>query len=196
MLEPPEWSEFIRLTAGAEPWPRLVQAAELLGRPGDALDLGCGAGRDTGYLLRHDFRVVAVDSSPLAGRAVKRLPHQRNLHFVECAIEDFGYADYDLINAQFVLPFVRRERFSGCVREMVAAVRPGGVLAATFFGPNDEWNEPGSAVNFVTRDEVPSLLEPLVIVDLEEEDRDGQTANGTPKHWHAFHVLAQRPAGP
>ena len=58
--------------------------------------------------------------------------------------------------------------------------------------PRGDRNVPGSRLNFVRREEIPRLLEPLAIVELEEEDRDGQTADGTPKHWHVFHVLARR----
>jgi hypothetical protein len=30
---------------------------------------------------------------------------------------------------------------------------------------------------------------------IQEEDEDGQTASGTPKHWHVFHIIAQRSDG-
>jgi hypothetical protein len=28
---------------------------------------------------------------------------------------------------------------------------------------------------------------------LEEADQDGATSQGTPKHWHVFHVIARKP---
>jgi tellurite methyltransferase len=188
-----DWRSFIELTAGQPPWPRLVRAVELLDRPGDALDLGSGGGRDTEYLLRQGFQVTAVDASPSAREALRRLPRQRQLRFARSAIEDFIPEEYDLINAQFVLPFLQPDQFSACLERLLGAVRPGGVLAATFFGPNDEWNVPGTQMVFVTRSELPGLLRGLEVVELSEEDQDGHTADGSPKHWHIFHVIARRP---
>ncbi len=51
----PNWEEFYHITKNNPPWPRLVRAASLLGHTGEALDLGCGGGRDTRYLLAHGF---------------------------------------------------------------------------------------------------------------------------------------------
>src|SRR5436305_1458940 len=95
------WPEFARATRDDPHWPLMARAAAMLARPGDALDLGCGAGRDTRYLLAHGWRVTAVDSEPEAISLLTESP-QRNLHAVQSSIEDFDYEReiYDLVNAQ------------------------------------------------------------------------------------------------
>jgi len=54
----------------------LVRAADMLETPGEALDVGVGAGRDTSYLLSRGWRVTALDSSPSASDALERLAHR------------------------------------------------------------------------------------------------------------------------
>lgn len=188
------WREFIHITSGAPPWPRLVRAAKMFEEPGEALDVGAGAGRDTAYLLRQGWRVTAVDASPSAATALRRMPRQRNLQVFVSAVEDFDPATYDLVNAQFSLPFIPPAQFQATVRDLRDSVRPGGIMAATFFGMHDEWNVAGTELSFSTRVDVERLFRGFELVELTEADEDGHTADGTPKHWHVFHLIARRVA--
>jgi SAM-dependent methyltransferase len=189
------WRRFIELTRDAPPWPRLVRAAELFDHPGEALDVGAGAGRDTAYLLRQGWRVTAMDASPSAATALRRMPRQRALEVVVAAVEDSEPPASDLVNAQFALPFIPPSSFRATVRRLRDSVRPGGIMAATFFGPNDEWNVPGTELSFSTRAEIERLFKGFEILELSEVEEDGRTADGTPKHWHLFHLIARRVAG-
>ena len=188
------WRKFVENTKDQPPWPRLVQGADMFDQPGDALDVGAGAGRDTAYLLLRGWRVTAVDSSPSAAAALRRLPGRRNLHVVVSAVQDFDPAAYDLINAQFSLPFIPPAHFDAAVERLRESVRPCGVMAATFFGKGDEWNVPGTEQNFSSRTDVERIFSGWETIELTEVEEDGHTADGTPKHWHVFHVIARRPA--
>ncbi len=63
---------------------RLVQSGELT--PGLAVDLGCGSGLNTIFLIRHGWQAVGVDSVPLAiRRAQRRLTQEPpTLRFQAC----------------------------------------------------------------------------------------------------------------
>src|SRR5438270_3010127 len=67
------WQRFLAATQGQPAWGRLKKAASLFDAPGDALDVGAGAGRDTAYLLERGWRVTAVDSSPAAVKVLRGL---------------------------------------------------------------------------------------------------------------------------
>ena len=187
------WARFMAATSGQQPWPRLVRAADMFASPGVALDVGSGAGRDTAHLLSRGWRVTAVDSSPSSADALAPLA-QPGLTVVTTAFEDFAPSDYDLVNAQFSLPFISRDRFEVTVASLRDSVRASGVMAATFFGPHDAWNEPGSVLNFSTRSDVERIFHGFELVEFSEEEEDGHTADGSPKHWHVFHVIARRPS--
>jgi tellurite methyltransferase len=187
------WRKFVEDTRGQPPWPRLVRAADLFDHPGDALDVGAGAGRDTAYLLSRGWRVTAVDSSPSAAAALRRLADRQQLHVVVSTIQDFEPSIYDLVNAQFSLPFIPLAQFHATLAGLQKAVRPGGVMAATFFGKNDEWNVPGTEQTFSSRADLDRMFSGWEIVELSEVEEDGHTADGTPKHWHVFHLIARHP---
>ena len=188
-----QWEEFYDRTAGQPHWPLVERAADLHGGPGHAVDLGCGAGRDTRYLLGWGWTVTALDQEPAALARLAGLPADR-LHPVLSRIEDFTYPDapYDLISAQFALPFIPPPHLPAALGRLVAALRPGGLLAGQFFGPHDAWNAPGSHMTFLPRAAVDRLLRDLTVLELTEEENDGPTAAGPVKHWHVFHVLARR----
>ena len=195
----PNWGQFYSFTKDSPPWPLLMRAAALAPREGRALDLGAGAGRDTRYLLEQGFHVTAVDAEPRAVGLLSALPWPADrLRIVQSPFEDFDFAGagapYDLISAQFALPFIPKAHFAGVFERLKASLSPRGVFAGHFFGVNDEWNAAHRDMTFLTRVEAEALLRDLDTVELTEEDADGHKADGSPKHWHVFHILARRPA--
>jgi SAM-dependent methyltransferase len=193
-------SEFYRLTYERPPWPLMMRAAEMVTRGENiprALDLGCGAGRDTRYLLAQGFDVTAVDENAEALGYLRDLPQDR-LHLVHSSFEDFPFASsapFDLASAHYSLPFSPPATFPQMFARLKASLRPDGIFAGQFFGVNDQWHREGRPLTFVTRDQAQELLRGLEVIELREEEVDGQVANGTPKYWHVFHILAQQPLG-
>jgi len=188
-----DWGRFYTFTKVSPPWPLLIHAASLAARNGHALDLGAGAGRDTRYLLEQGFEVTAVDADPGSVALLSALPQAR-LHVVQSSFEDFAFATYDLINAQFALPFTPRDRFAEVFGRLKAALSPSGVFVGQFFGVNDQWNSPDRDMTFLGRAEALAHLRDLETIEFTEEDADGHIADGSPKHWHVFHILARRPS--
>jgi SAM-dependent methyltransferase len=189
----PNWEEFYQLTKNNPPWPRLVRAVSLLGHAGEALDLGCGGGRDTRYLVACGFQVTAVDQEAAALAALADLPRER-LHLVQSTFEEFSFTSYDLINAHFALPFTQKAQFSAVFARLKAALKPGGIFVGQLFGVNDTWNTPETTMTFLTHEQALTRLADLEIVEFTEEDQDGTTARGDAKHWHVYHIVARHPS--
>ena len=187
------WRRFIAATTGQPAWPELVRAASMFERPSDALDVGAGAGRDTIHLLSRGWRVTAVDSSPSALDALRRISSD-HLTVVASTAQEFVPATYDLVNAQYSLPFLGPSLLDVTVSRLRDAIRPGGIMCAIFFGLHDEWNQPGNQLAFNSRSDVEGFFTGWDVIELEEAEEDGKTADGSAKHWHVFHVTARRPA--
>lgn len=194
------WPDFYRATAGQPPQQTLLAAlaffeAEASGNePGLAIDLGCGAGRDTFELLRRDWTVLAVDGQPEAIAHIEAqtlLEWKPRLQTQVAAFEQLHLPPARLVNASFTLPFCEPGAFNRFWAEIVRALPPGGRFAGHFFGPNDSWaNSP--EMTFQTEAEVKGLLADFELEFFQERDEEGKTALGANKHWHIFAVVARK----
>jgi tellurite methyltransferase len=187
------WGRFYEATKDHSHWPLLERAASLLSSPGYALDLGCGAGRDTRYLLAQGWTVTAVDREAGAIVLLAELPQER-LRVVQSSFEDFDYGHevYNLVSAQFALPFNPKASFNSVVARIKRSLKPGGIYTGQFFGIRDQWNVPETDMTFLTREQVDELLSNMRVIALEEEEHMGTTATGGAKYWHVFQVIAQK----
>lgn len=187
-------SQYLEKTKNLPPSPLLAKAISLVQGRFSALDLGSGGGKDTKFLLDQGFQVTAVDKDPQVTKILSGQHSHPKLTFENVTFDKFNFGKYDLINAHFSLPFNPRVSFSEVWRKTKESLNPGGVFVGQFFGPTDSWNTSSSDMNFHTRAQVRNLLIGLEIVQLSEENFDGTTTLGTPKHWHVFHVIARNKA--
>ncbi len=190
-----DWADYYAAVSGRSSRPLLTRALDAWGEraPGRAVDLGAGDGTETLALLGLGWRVTAIDVTPASAEIIggRVAPQHRLLLQVQTAsIELAEIDDIDLVYAGFSLPFVIPDAFPAAWSRILASLRPGGILAANLFGPNDTWaTDP--EMNFHDRAEVEGLLGDLEILSLDETDEDGMAASG-PKHWHLFDCVARR----
>jgi SAM-dependent methyltransferase len=189
------WTGYYDATAGRPPRRTLLTALEGFGgRPGIAVDLGCGDGRDAVELLRRGWRVVAIDAEkPALERLASRadLPQTGELMALAARFEDAEWGSVDLANASFSLPLCPPERFPAVWAKIRRSLLPGGRFAGQLFGERDGWaGRPG--LTHLRRDEAERLLDGLAVELFDEEESDGVTPRGARKHWHLFHIVARR----
>lgn len=187
---------YYSLTKNAPVSPLLVRAVQLLGEKETALDLGCGAGRDIKCLLNEGFIVTAVDQNPEVKNILKELPNQDRLVCVISTFDKFNFGKYDLINAQWSLPFNQPSTFNKVFLEVKKALNPRGIFVGQLFGVEDEWNTPGTKMTFHTKKQARKLLQGLKVLEFKEEKHLGSTADGAPKYWHVFHIIARKSVKP
>jgi len=160
-----------------------------------AIDLGCGAGKETLAMLGAGWNVHAVDSLPdTTERLLAIAPAEAAGRL---SIEVWAFQDVrvlppaDLIFAGYSLPFIHPDRFGGFWAVMLDALRRQGVVAVNLFGDRDSWADIPEW-NFHTEAQARQLFAGLEIVKFDVYDADGQSFRG-PKHWHIYDVIARRP---
>jgi SAM-dependent methyltransferase len=175
------------------PRPLLMKAVTLADGKEHALDAGAGALNATKYLLSAGFATVtAMDAAPRAREVAAELGDDR-VTFALSRFEDFDFpaSRYDLVNAEFSLPFINRGDFAATFTRLLRSVRPGGIFTGQLFGPNDSWNVKNSGMSFHSRGEAEAFFRKFDLMHFEEEDHPGTTKLGEPKHWHIFHIIAR-----
>ncbi len=188
------WKEYFEKTKNKGPRPLLVKAVEFVKEKDKALDLGSGAFNDVNYLLTVGFNhVVAVDKVSVADEILKNLLPAK-VSYIISRFEDYDFVEnnFDLINAQYSLPFIEKESFNKVFDKIIKSLKLGGVFTGQFFGDRDEWNKGDEKMTFQTKEEAQALLQGLKVIEFTEEEKDGNTAVGMSKHWHVFHFLAVR----
>ena len=129
--------------------------------PGLAVDLGCGAGRDTFELLRRGWRVVAVDAETRAIELLLDHPdvasHHDRLETVVARLAEADWPEAVLVNASFSLPFCPPAEFERTWQRVVDSLAHGGRFCGQLFGERDGW-APADNLTFHSRAQVEELL--------------------------------------
>ena len=161
------WAGEERVHASTAPSRFLVaEVADL--RPGTALDLACGAGRNAVWLAEQGWRVTAVDFSGVALRMARSLAAERGWRSSGSRRTRWRWTPparaYDLVCVLYLqLPAGERRT---ALAHAAGAVRPGGtllVLGHDLLNLTEGWGGPTQADVLFTPDDVVADLGDLRI---------------------------------
>src|SRR5579884_2402206 len=112
----------------AEPTPLVINTAKTF-RPGKALDLACGAGRNAIWLAQSGWTVTAVDGAAAAIDLLRAkatllgLSIEARVADLQAGAVDIGESEWDLLMMCY---YLQRDLFEPAKR----AVKPGAVVLA------------------------------------------------------------------
>jgi tellurite methyltransferase len=187
------WPTYYTANEGRPPRAQLLEVLEAFPLPGEAVDLGCGAGIDTAAMLDRGWSVFATDAEAEGLERLRRRvgdAHGDRLRIQHARMEDVALPPADLVWASYSLFFCEPARFGELWDRIFEAVRPGGWFAGQILGERDAWAGTPGISSFTLADAM-SLFEGWEVRRFQEEDEDGEACSG-PKHWHVFHVTARR----
>jgi SAM-dependent methyltransferase len=187
------WADYYEANEGRAPRDQLVEVLDLFAAPGNAVDLGCGAGIDTVAMLDRGWTVLGIDAEPEAIERLRRRAGGRGgLSTEVAAMEDVALPAVDLLWASYSLFFCDPGRFADVWERIRAAVRPGGRFSGELLGDRDTWAALEDCTA-MSRAAAEAHFAGWTVERFEEEENDGEACGG-PKHWHYFHVVAKAPA--
>ena len=115
-----------------DPYPRFVDFIDNWKTRGEALDLGCGQGRDSFYLVRVGYKVTSVDGSPSAISQLLDRAGGLDLRGVVSDIRSYDLdRPYDLILLDMVLHFLDNPKDTAALLEKIdGSINQDGLLCA------------------------------------------------------------------
>jgi SAM-dependent methyltransferase len=186
-----------RAHAGTAPNRFLVaEVADL--RPGTALDLACGVGRNAVWLAEHGWRVTAVDFSGVALGMARSLAAARGVpvDWIEGDVVTWAAParGYDLVCVLYLqLPAIERR---AALARAAAAVRTGGTLLIVghdLLNLTEGWGGPTQPDVLFTPDDVVAEIGDLRVEKAERVRRTAEDPSASREAIDAL-VRARRPA--
>jgi demethylmenaquinone methyltransferase/2-methoxy-6-polyprenyl-1,4-benzoquinol methylase len=143
-------SRLAAVTVGGEPRFRQLALQNLkLQSDTQILDLCCGSGQVTRFLVNFSENVTGLDASPLSiQRARKNVP---NATYIKAFAENMPFADnlFDVVHTSAALHEMQSEQLQKIIKEVYRVLKPGGVFTLVdFHSPTNPIFWPGLAVFF------------------------------------------------
>ena len=153
-----------------------------------AVDLGCGTGSDTEFLISKGFKVTAIDSDEQVKDILdKKITNKTNLDIVIGDFSKIEISKADLILANMSLFFVK-DNFDEFLKNLLQRVDEKGFIAANFLGKEDDWNGKRTTIE---KEKLLEYFKNFNINYFSEEKYYKDTALGKNKFWHVYTIIAQ-----
>ena len=174
--------------------PNLKKFIKFNVKPGKAIDIGCGAGRDTAFLIKNNWEVVAIDKEDVLEYIDKKITKEeiKRLKFIKGEFENVLLEKNKLVVANNSIIFCSKKHFKNVWNNIVNSIEENGYFIGTFLGEKDSWKESRDKMKFFKKSEVLELFNEFQIIEFQEIEMDKETAIGEFKHWHIYAVIAKK----
>jgi len=155
-----------------------------------AIDLGCGSGNETVYMVKRGIKVISIDRQLNENFILSRLDEKenKNVSFIESDFESVVLPKADMIGAFFSIPFCNPKHFNELWDKIYNSLNDNGYFVGQLFGDRDAWSE-NSNINTFKLEEVKEYLKDYEVLKLEEVEYVRKEDN---KKWHFFDIIARK----
>ena len=159
----------------------------------NAIDLGCGSGNETVYMIKNGIKVLAIDRQLNQDFILNRLSdnEKKMISFKESSFEDVELPKTQMLTAFFSIPFCNPNNFDELWNKIYNSIEDDGYFVGQLFGDRDAWNVVDS-INTFPIDKVKDYLKKYRIIKLEEVEYVRESDN---KKWHFYDIIAQKKVG-
>jgi SAM-dependent methyltransferase len=187
-----DWTNYQNKTYGDDVCKLLIEFLDNY-KIDNAIDLGCGSGNETVYMIKDGIKVLAIDRQLNQDFILNRLSdnEKKMISFKESSFEDVELPRTNLLTAFFSIPFCNPNNFDELWNKIYNSIEDDGYFVGQLFGDRDSWNVVDS-INTFPIDKVKDYLKKYRIIKLEEVEYVRESDN---KKWHFYDIIAQKKVG-
>ena len=186
---------FIKIQKIALPHENVKEFISLNIKSGKAIDLGCGAGRDSIFLIKNNWNVTSIDLKNTQSFITEKLSIEelKRFKFIQTSFENLNLEKNNLVVANYSLPFCKKDFFPILWNKINSSIQKNRLFCREFFWRKRfSWKSIKKEMVFLTKKEVLDLFKGFEILKFKEIEKDGKTALGIFKHWHIFEIIAKK----
>lgn len=187
-----DWTNYQNETYGDDVCKLLIEFLDNY-KIDNAIDLGCGSGNETVYMIKNGIKVLAIDGQLNQDFILNRLSDSEKqlISFKKSSFEDVELPKTKLLTAFFSIPFCNPNNFDELWTKIYNSIEDNGYFVGQLFGDRDAWNVVES-INTFSIDKVKEYLKNYNIIKLEEIEYVRESDN---KKWHFYDIIAQKKVG-
>lgn len=187
-----DWTNYQNKTYGDDACKLIIDFLDKY-KVDSAIDLGCGSGNETVYMVKNGIKVLAIDRQLNQDFILNRLSDSEKqlISFKESSFEDVELPKTKLLTAFFSIPFCNPNNFDELWTKIYNSIEDNGYFVGQLFGYRDAWNVVES-INTFSIDKVKEYLKNYNIIKLEEIEYVRESDN---KKWHFYDIIAQKKVG-
>lgn len=127
--------KYYKNTENALPHPIVKKIIDLNIKPENAIDLGCGAGRDTIFLIKNGWNVLAIDKEDTEEIISSKLDNEemKKFRFTSQDFECVKLEKTKLLVANFSIPFCKKDYFNQFWNKIVDSILKERLFCWEFF---------------------------------------------------------------
>ena len=127
--------KYYKKTKNALPHKNVQKVLEMDIIPGNAIDLGCGAGRDTIYLIKNGWNVLAIDKEETKGLIEEKLNENelKNFRFSLQNFQNVELENNSLLVSNFSIPFCGKKYFKEFWNKIEESIEKGRIFCWELF---------------------------------------------------------------
>ena len=127
--------KFYKNTKNEMPHDNVKKIIEIENKKGNAIDLGCGAGRDTIFLIKNNWNVTAIDRENTKDMIESKLTIEelKRLKFICQDFENIKLDKSDLVVTNFSIPFCNKKYFNELWNKIVNSINTSRIFCWKLF---------------------------------------------------------------